>query len=233
MKKFLFLVFICAICMDPGAHGQVKPVQDTVYGNLVINSDPVEVQVDIPGLGVSYPKKDNALIVEFIHPADYLVRVSSGNRVVEHKVSIRSGIESHFFFNVRKRKVKLTEEFRIVSRSARELSEDQNDVFTVVEEPPLFPGGEEAKNRYLRENLRYPDSAVNEGIQGNVFVHFIVEKDGRLSDVSVLRGVAPMCNREAVRVVSAMPAWSPGRQRGKPVRVQVILPVRFSLEKRK
>lgn len=106
---------------------------------------------------------------------------------------------------------------------------EEDVIFTVVEDQPQFPGGEEARQRFLEENLRYPQMAREAGIQGTVFVTFVVETDGSVTDVQILRGIGGGCDREAVRVVEMMPRWEPGRQRGQPVRVQFNMPIRFRL----
>ncbi|MFP4064164.1 MAG: energy transducer TonB [Bacteroidales bacterium] len=110
-----------------------------------------------------------------------------------------------------------------------EEEEEEDVIFTVVEDQPQFPGGEEARQRFLEENLRYPQMAREAGIQGTVFVTFVVETDGSVTDVQVLRGIGGGCDREAVRVVEMMPRWEPGRQRGQAVRVQFNMPIRFRL----
>ena len=106
----------------------------------------------------------------------------------------------------------------------------KNDmVFDVVEVMPQFPGGQIAMMKYIMENMKYPKQAMKEGIQGRVTVSFIVEKDGRVSNVRLLRSVQPLLDKEAVRVVKSMPKWSPGKHNGKPVRVRFNLPVMFKL----
>ena len=106
----------------------------------------------------------------------------------------------------------------------------KNDmVFDVVEVMPQFPGGQIAMLQYLMKNIKYPEQAVKEGIQGRVTVRFIVEKDGSISDVKPVLSVHPLLNKEAVRVVESMPKWSPGKQNGKPVRVRFNVPVMFKL----
>lgn len=106
----------------------------------------------------------------------------------------------------------------------------KNDmVFDVVEVMPQFPGGQIAMLQYLMKNIKYPEQAVKEGIQGRVTVRFIVEKDGSISDVKPVLSVHPLLNKEAVRVVESMPKWTPGKQHGKPVRVQLIVPIMFKL----
>ena len=104
-----------------------------------------------------------------------------------------------------------------------------NMVYDVVEVMPQFPGGQTAMLKYIMENIKYPKQIMEEGIQGRVTVSFIVEKDGRVSNVRLLRSVQPLLDKEAVRVVKSMPKWSPGKQNGKPVRVRFNLPVMFKL----
>lgn len=105
-----------------------------------------------------------------------------------------------------------------------------NMVYDVVEVMPQFPGGQTAMLKYIMENIKYPKQIMEEGIQGRVTVSFIVEKDGRVSNVRLLRSVQPLLDKEAVRVVKSMPKWSPGKHNGKPVRVRFNLPVMFKLK---
>ena len=104
-----------------------------------------------------------------------------------------------------------------------------NMVFDVVEVMPQFPGGTIAMLKYIMENIKYPKQIMEEGIQGRVTVSFIVEKDGRVSNVRLLRSVQSALDKEAIRVVKSMPKWTPGKQNGKPVRVRFNLPVMFKL----
>ena len=108
--------------------------------------------------------------------------------------------------------------------------EEENKVFDIVEQQPLFPGGPAALMKYLSENTKYPVVAQENGIQGRVTVQFVVEKDGSISDVHVLRGVDPSLDKEAVRVVKSMPRWTPGKQNGITVRVNYRVPVLFRLQ---
>ena len=106
---------------------------------------------------------------------------------------------------------------------------DEDEVFIIVEDQPGFPGGQEALHRFLQQNIRFPAIAREAGIQGTVFVTFVVERDGSVTNVRVLRGIGGGCDEEAIRVVSMMPRWTPGKQRGRPVRVQFNMPIRFML----
>lgn len=99
----------------------------------------------------------------------------------------------------------------------------------LLEKYPEFPGGMEAFAKYLRKNLRYPDRAVQAGIQGRVFVSFVVEKDGRLTDVKVLRGIGYGCDEEATRVLKKSPLWNPGIQNKREVRVLYTIPLVFQM----
>jgi len=110
-----------------------------------------------------------------------------------------------------------------------EEEEEETQIFQVVETMPTFPGGDAARIKYLQNNLKYPTMARESGIQGKVFVTFVVEKDGSITDVKVLRGIGGGCDEEAVRVIKNMPKWKPGKQRGKPVRVQFNMPIVFKL----
>mgnify|MGYP003412864597 FL=1 len=107
---------------------------------------------------------------------------------------------------------------------------DEGQIFEVVEQNPAFPGGDEALMEYLKKNLKYPSVAQDNGIQGRVIVQFVVNKDGSIVDPKVIRSVDPSLDKEAMRVVQAMPKWTPGRQRGKTVRVRFTLPVTFRLQ---
>lgn len=107
---------------------------------------------------------------------------------------------------------------------------DTDQVFQVVEVDPEFPGGMEALIKYLSENIKYPEQAKKDKIQGKVYISFVVEKDGSVADAKVLRGIGGGCDEEALRVVNAMPKWTPGKQRNTPVRVQFNLPVVFKLQ---
>lgn len=110
------------------------------------------------------------------------------------------------------------------------VSDEEEAVFLVVEEMPSFPGGDEAYKLFLQNNIRYPQSAKENGIEGTVYLSFEVKKSGKLRNIKILRGVDDNLNNEAIRVVKLMPDWVPGKQRGKPVDVQMTLPIKFNLQ---
>ena len=110
-----------------------------------------------------------------------------------------------------------------------EEDEIETQIFTIVENQPEFPGGMEALYKYLAQNIKYPQLARDNNITGKVYVTFVVEKDGSIANPKVLRDIGGGCGAEAIRVVKSMPKWTPGKQRGKAVRVQFNLPVNFNL----
>jgi len=107
---------------------------------------------------------------------------------------------------------------------------EETKVFEVVEQMPSFPGGDAALMAYLRDNMKYPVVAAENGVQGRVVVSFVVERDGSITDVKVARSVDPSLDREAVRGVKGMPHWIPGKQNGSAVRVKYNVPVSFKLQ---
>ena len=104
------------------------------------------------------------------------------------------------------------------------------EVFTVVEKQPSFPGGQDGYRKFLLDNIKYPEEAMKKAVMGTVYITFIVEKDGAVTDVKILRGIGAGCDEEAVRVVKMMPKWNPGEFKGKPVAVQFNLPIKFKLD---
>jgi TonB family protein len=107
---------------------------------------------------------------------------------------------------------------------------DTNDIYMVVEDPPEFPGGLQALSDYLRDNINYPETCRKDSIQGRVIITFVVEKDGSISSAEVVKSVHEKLDTEALRVINAMPKWKPGKQRGKVVRVEYAIPVKFKLD---
>lgn len=121
-----------------------------------------------------------------------------------------------------------------VSVEAQEIKTDtikqEEPIFNVVEEVPQYPGREIARQKFLQENVIYPQKAKEAGIQGTVVVSFIVEIDGSITNIKVERSVHPLLDKEAIRVTKLMPNWYPGRQRGKAVRCKFMMPFKFVLE---
>lgn len=118
-------------------------------------------------------------------------------------------------------------DIREISTETKPVEKEQ--VYTYVEQPPSFPGGESELANYLRANIKYPQAAKETGIQGKVYLEFIVSRNGEITDVKVIRGLHYECDKEAMRVVKSMPRWTPGKQNGHTVTVKFTLPVVFQL----
>lgn len=149
-------------------------------------------------------------------------------RIVEDNIEVESDID----INVEADQATVIEKYvpyiPPVAQEEEEIKDEQ--VFVVVESMPSFPGGQAALMNYLSSNLKYPVAAREMGVSGRVFLTFVVEKDGSVTDIQVLRGIGGGCDEEAVRVVKSMPKWIPGKQRNVPVRVRFNLPVKFTLQ---
>jgi len=117
-----------------------------------------------------------------------------------------------------------------VEESVNIMQEDDNKIFDAIEQMPVFPGGEEELLKFLSNNVKYSVIAQENGIQGCVICQFVVNKDGSIADVEVVRSVDPNLDKEAIRVIKSMPKWSPGKQRGKAVRLKYTMPVNFKLQ---
>ncbi len=113
--------------------------------------------------------------------------------------------------------------------SQDEPEEVADEIFDIVEEQPNPVGGMSAFNKFLQKNLKYPSNARRMGIEGKVFVQFVVDKDGSLNEVKVLKGIGAGCDEEAIRVLKAHPNWKPGKQRGRAVKVRMVVPIYFKL----
>ena len=117
-----------------------------------------------------------------------------------------------------------------VSAQKTVVAKKNQKVFDVVEQMPEYPGGQAALFEYLSKNIKYPADAEKKKVEGKVFVTFVVDTDGKITDVSLMRKVFPSLDAEAVRVISAMPNWIPGRQKGQAVRVKYTVPIMFRLK---
>lgn len=143
---------------------------------------------------------------------------------IPDEIEIEEKIEVNFDVDVKEETV-----IKEIVISDAPVEEKADAIFDVVENAPNPPGGMEGWNKYLSNNLKYPTQARRMGIEGTVYVVFVVNTDGTIQDVDVLRGIGGGCDEEAIRVVKAAPKWEPGKQRGRPVRVRMRLPIRFKL----
>ncbi len=148
-----------------------------------------------------------------------IIEVVSNEKEIENEVSFNAEVDENTK-NIEIAPVQIEEEE----------DETETQIFTVVENEPEFPGGMEALYKYLAQNIKYPQLARDNNITGKVYVTFVVERDGSIANPKVLRDIGGGCGAEAIRVVKSMPKWTPGKQRGKAVRVQFNLPVNFNLK---
>jgi protein TonB len=132
--------------------------------------------------------------------------------------------------------IEMTEEQKIEQRVfediqfEKEEEETAEEIFTIVENQPEPVGGMSVFYEYVAKNLKYPVLARRNNIEGRVYIEFVVEKDGSLTDVKTLKGIGGGCDEEAMRIIKEAPKWNPGKQRGRPVRVKMVLPILFRLE---
>ncbi len=117
----------------------------------------------------------------------------------------------------------------VIVKPVEEPKEEVDEIFTIVEESAAPKGGMAAFYKYVSDKMKYPPQARRMGIDGKVFVEFVINKDGSISDVKAVKGIGAGCDEEAVRVVQSAPSWSPGKQRGKPVKQRMVLPITFKL----
>ena len=146
-------------------------------------------------------------------------------QVVEDDVEVEDEID----INAEVDQDEVIEEYEFTPPEIEEEEIVEAEIFKVVEEMPEFPGGSAKLMEYIQKNIKYPMMARESDIQGRVFVNFVVEPDGSISNVAVLRGIGGGCDEEAVRVVNSMPKWKPGKQRGSAVRCAYTVPIIFKL----
>ncbi len=180
-------------------------------GSLV--NDPVFVEMLVP---ITYPEKKLPPPPPPIQPTEVLAIVDNAANVLE--ANIASAEENNERYVI-KAPPAIIEEVVI-----------ETEIVDFAEKMPEFPGGSKAMMAFLNKNTNYPVIPRDNGIQGRVIVQFVVERDGTISNLTVARSVDPYLDKEAIRVVTSMPKWSPGKQNGKPVRVKYTLPVYFKLQ---
>jgi periplasmic protein TonB len=185
-----------------------KTADNSPKTNLVNNQLNVEELVDVPITEQlpPPPKLEQPQIIEV-----------ANNAIIEQDITVDMDVETS-----------LSEINAATTTVPVEVEEeDPNTLFLIVEESAFPVGGINAFNEFVARNIVYPTKAKRMGIEGKVFVEFIVERDGSITNIKTLKGVGAGCDEEAVRVVSLAPKWNPGKQRGKPVRQRMVLPLNF------
>ena len=216
-KEIQGRVFISFVVEKDGSIGEVKVLRGIGGG---CDEESVRVISDMPKWK---PGKQKGEFVRVSYQIPIMFKLGQTND--EYKTTVKTviaGDDEHSW---------KTSTATIPDNPAKEkMQPDKNGVYQIVEEMPMFPGGEQAMLDYVSKNVVYPEEAINKGIAGRVFVSFIVEKDGSVNEVEVMRGIGGGCDEEAVRVVKSMPKWKPGKMKGKPVRVSYMMPIIFKLQ---
>lgn len=213
------------VLISPGGTTSKEPVKEIAQVTIIENDleEVAMVENKIPvQSGDSIDEKKKEVIVE-----DDLFPVT----VTESEESITSGIVINNEVVSSPEVVAYGSSLKTARKSV-ELKDNEiaeREIFAIVEESPHYPGGDLLRLKFLQENVHYPQAAREALIQGVVYLTFVVEKDGSITDVHVLRGIGGGCDEEAIRVIKQMPKWIPGKQRGNPVRVQFNLQINFKL----
>lgn len=207
-----FIVTLGLIWWAFESSSKVEKAKDLGTVDIVIEDEemaPITRQEELPPLPPPPPQQTVVDVLE----------------IVEDKVEVETD-----FMSTEVDETTTIEIQEIVEVEAEPEVEEEPQVFFIVEDMPEFPGGEGALRNYIAENVRYPEMAKENDIQGTVYVRFVVDTDGSVKNVEVLRGPDPLLNKEAVRVVQSLPKWKPGKQRGKAVKVSHSVPIKFALQ---
>lgn len=217
-------IFFLIACQD-----QLEDIKTITESSVIVIDVPEVVQKRMDELKKDNPEKKYLLIEP----------TGSGQLKLEELTSDKGKIDPSWVSSVmvlkdiQSGKGDPKRSFIIVeyNEQTKQLSEASKtgDVFTVVQVQPEFVGGYDAMMSFFRSNMRYPDDARKQGVEGIVYVSFIVEKDGTISEEKVIRGISPACDAEALRVMQSSPAWNPGKQDGQVVRVRFVMPIKFKL----
>jgi TonB family protein len=244
--KFLFLMMCLTLMISLGLNAQDSNKKGDVY--TVVEKMPEfpggqDAMISFIGNNLKYPevaKKDGIqgkVHVSFIIDEKGTVRDAKieksasptldkeALRVINSMPAWKPGIEKGKVV-----KVAFTLPINFVLDNQLSKGPDKNGVYNTVEEMPSFQGGDAALRDYIIKNVVYPDDAKKAGIQGKVYVSFVVDEKGAVTDVKVIKSASPSLDKEAFRVMSAMPKWNPGKEKGKAVKVQFTMPVNFALK---
>lgn len=208
-KLFLNLGLVLSLSVIVFAF-EYKTFDETSQVDMAANTDEFEDLMEIPPTEQPPPPPPPVQQPEIIEVPD--------EEEIEEEIEVDLDVE-------------VTEETVIEEVVFEEAPEEEvaDEIFTIVEDQPTPEGGMGAFYEYVRKNLKYPSQARRMNIEGKVFVQFVIEKDGSITDVQAVKGIGAGCDEEAVRVIENSPKWNPGKQRGRPVKVRMILPITFKL----
>jgi len=200
------------------------------YGNLIIQTIPSTVMVEIPKLVMNEVKNQDSLILEEIYTGLYDLYFSYKNTKFKCFVEVLDQQTVHMLVDVKEKSF----ETNIIDYNPPLLKPapvDVSQTYVMVEEMPEFPGGILALRKWIKSNVKYPESARRKKITGRVYIGFVINREGQVEECKVLRCIDPDLDREALRVVGKMPLWRPGKQKGQFVKVSYTFPINFYLHR--
>ncbi|MEE1322564.1 MAG: TonB family protein, partial [Bacteroidales bacterium] len=190
---------------------------EAIYGKLNLNSTPDDANIYIDG---EHMGKTPMIITQILIGNHNIKLQKQGYKNFESEITIEENKIADYNFVLKE----------IGSETENNVEiKDEDLIFKIVEEKPIFPGGQAEMMKYISKNLIYPQIAKEIGIQGRVIVSFVIEKDGSLTNIKVAKDIGGNCGEEAVRIIKSMPKWTPGKNKGKVVRTQISIPIIFSL----
>lgn len=235
MAVTLFLVAICTPIFLKYITPKKKISDETVRELSTIKLDKPKKEVVIPRAVTAPPPAATQLrsSIKFVPPVikpDEEVNETEEFATQQEVLSSKAAIGVVTFKGSDDINAPLAKSKEEAEVTSSEITEEAQEAFIVVEQMPEFPGGTDELQKYLSNNIRYPVAALENGVQGRVICEFVVNSDGKVTNVRIVRGVDPTLDAEALRVINAMPLWKPGKQRGKAVKVRYTLPVNFKMQ---
>ncbi len=238
MKKIILLLILAFAILNVFAQSEnsklvdakgVENIVQKTIGNLIIQTIPLAVEIEIPKMGIVGDKIQDSIILEEINTGVYNLAFRLKKKKYHCSVEVLNQKTIHLLVDIKKKKFE-TKEIKYIPHLPDPIPVDTSTVYVIIDEMPEFPGGEEELKRYIAMSVRYPVEAFEKGIVGRVFVTFVVNKKGEIEGVRVVRSVDPALDVEAVRAVSCLPTWKPGRQKGKLVKVSYTIPINFEIK---
>ncbi len=197
-------------------------------GNLIIQTIPSDVMIEIPKLRINKEKDIDSLNFENIYAGLYDLSFGFDEYKFKCIVEVLGEKTVHVLVDVKKKKIH-TNAIEFKEKIKESKSVIDNQVYIMVEDMPEFPGGILELRKWIKSNVKYPESARRKKIMGKVYIGFVINKEGKVVGGRVLRSIDPSLDGEALRVVNSMPNWKPGKQKGKPVKVSFSFPITFHL----
>lgn len=197
-------------------------------GNLIIQTIPSDVMVEIPKLRVKEMKNQDSLILDDIYAGLYNLSFDYEEYQFKCSVKIIGQETLHVVVDVKEKKLQ-TNRMLCNLMDKEIVPVIDNQIYIMVEEMPEFPGGILELRKWIKSNMKYPETARKNKITGKVYIGFVINKEGKVEGGKVLRSVDPLLDSEALRVINNMPKWKPGKQKGKPVKVSFSFPIKFYL----